>query len=156
MTPRLGALLWVMAGAILLASSCATAPAAQARDDEAAVRAVLDTYARAVSSGDVELCRTVCAGEPVGARAVPFARPASATTAVILNRRLALAVDTALAYGDWSIARGTYSLATGAVGGMPDSGAFMAILERQADGGWKITELRHGSMLLYSSREDAP
>lgn len=156
MERKRAALLWVVSGAMLLASSCATAPAEPARDEEAAVRAVLDTYARAVSTGDMELCRQVCAGAPPAGQIVPFARPASATTEMIFNRKLALYVDSVLAYGDWSIAQGTYGLAAGAVGSMPASGEFMAVLEWQTDGAWKITEFRHGTALLYGARDDTP
>lgn len=156
MAPRFASLFWIVAGAVLLAAGCATVPAGQARGDEEAVRAVLDGYARAVTTGDRELCMALCAMDSGGEAGAWNGRPTSITTSAILSSKLSVEVSQVGVAGDWSLAKGTYTLAASAAGAVPSSGEFLAVLERKADGNWKITEMRHGAVLRDSFSTNLP
>ena len=119
--------------------------------DEDAIRTLIDELAAAVDAGDAAAFRT-CYGE--GAVEMPPNQPPNVSLAAIeamANQNfegldysdVRLPIEEISTPGDWAFVRGTFAITVTPAGGeaAQDSGKWIAIAARQADGSWKITRL---------------
>jgi ketosteroid isomerase-like protein len=145
MLKRVGLVLVLVAS--LLAAGCVTTGARGSAADEAAVRAVLQTYAESVSKGDVEMHAALW--DEAAIKHKPNA-PAIVGIQALRERwkgwalnttRMVVTTQEVIVSGDWAFAHGVYtSESVPKAGGKTTyvDGKFLTVFKREADGTWKI------------------
>ncbi len=143
--------MWMVIGvlALLLLTSCASVPPANDPADIAAIDKIWATYAAAVTTGDVAAMDGLWAEDAI--KMAPNA-PVIKGKANIMARvqknfttninTMSIRMDETVVVGDLAYSRGSYDQTTKPSAGGPTTklaGKFLDILERQADGSWKIT-----------------
>jgi ketosteroid isomerase-like protein len=157
MVCRIG--LAVVVAASVLAAECVTTGATRSAGDEAAVRAVLDTYAESQNKGDVDMHASIWDQAGVKYRTnqpaiegMKALREDWEDRFPIYTNHMVITVKEVIVSGGWAFARGTYT--NEAVPKIPgrginyESGKFLTVFKRQPDGTWKIYADAPSSSLL--------
>ncbi len=132
---------------LLMVSACA--PETETEADVAAINSVLDQYASSINAGDVDQWISLWADEAIqmapDAPAVIGKEQIRAKYESILPQfifKMAITNEEVRVAGDWAFSTGTYTASiTPKAGGETTeiAGKYLTILERQADGSWKIS-----------------
>jgi uncharacterized protein (TIGR02246 family) len=147
MVHKTGLAMLVGACLMLLATGCATMGAKSRQADEAAVRAVLQTYAESVTKGDVELHASLW--DDAAIKHKPGA-PAIVGIKALRERwksweqytsHMVVTTQEVIVSGDWAFAHGVYTNEQVPKAGgktVYTDGKFLTVFKREADGTWKI------------------
>jgi len=163
---KLNVTLTVLLAVVLVLTACAPRepePAAEATagaEFEAAMNSLRDAYVAAANAGDAAGLANLFTDDAVQ---MEPNRPVVAGKEAIQSRfqemyqtyseNLAVSVDERAVAGDWGYGRGSYTLTlTPKAGGNPieDIGKWLNVVQRQADGSWKIA--RH----IWNSNKPLP
>ncbi len=138
----------MIAAVSVLAAGCLTTGAKGRAADEAAVRAVLDTYAESVTKGDVNLHASIW--DEAGIKHKPNAPAIVGMQAMrerweknfpLNDRHMVIKIQEVIVSGDWAFAHGVYTdEAVPKAGGKTvyTDGKFLTVFKREPDGTWKI------------------
>ena len=148
MVRRAGLVAIAVANLILLVAGCATTGGRDIAADEAAVRAVLDTYAESVNKNDVEQHASIW--DDAGIKDKPNAPTVVGLKALkerwlkswgTSTSRMAITINQLVVSGDLAVAHGVYTNESVPKDGgktVYTDGKFLTVFRRQPDGTWKI------------------
>jgi ketosteroid isomerase-like protein len=139
----------VIVAASVLAAGCVTTGATSSAGDEAAVRAVLDTYAESQNKGDVDMHASIWDEAAIKYRCnwpaiegLKALREDWGYSFPLYTNHMVITITEVIVSGDWAFARGTYT--NEAVPKIPRrginyyNGKFLTVFKREPDGTWKI------------------
>jgi ketosteroid isomerase-like protein len=147
MLKRAGLAVVVGACLVLLVTGCVSTGGKSSEADEAAVRAVLQTYAESVTKGDVEMHAALW--DEAAIKHKPNA-PAIVGIQALRERwkgwalnttRMVITTQEVVVSGDWAFAHGVYtSESVPKAGGKTTyvDGKFLTVFKREPDGIWRI------------------
>jgi len=133
---------------LILLVACATTGGRDTAADEAAVRAVLDTYAESVNKGDLELHASIW--DDAGIKDKPNA-PTVVGMRALMERwqkgwgtstsHMVITINQLVVSGDLAVAHGVYTKEDVPKAGgktVYTDGKFLTVFRRQPDGKWKV------------------
>lgn len=139
----------LMAGNACAPAASPPEPKATVEQDMAAIEKIRSDYTSAWKAGDADRIANLYGDDAI---ALPGNQPTASGRSAILKFNkdffdqftpgsLDLGPQETKIIGDWAFDRGTYTvMATSKAGGQPmnDQGRYLVILQRQADGSWKV------------------